>query len=259
MSWHPNFARLLRSRQVWLGGLLASVALPWPLPIAAQSAKSSSPVVLDRVVAVVNDHAILASDLKEEMLLSVLEPGDAERGDETPEQALQRLISRTLIRQQIREEDAQTTQPTAKDVQARLAEIRKQLPACVREGCSSDAEWNAFLERHGLTQQRVESYLRNRLQILRFIEMRFRQGIRISEQDIAAYYRESLLPQYPSGQPAPPLEQVAPRIEEILLQQRVNAMFDDWLDNLRQQGEVEVLDPTLEAAAKPDHGGAASQ
>ncbi|MGA2538606.1 MAG: hypothetical protein ABSF53_21540, partial [Terracidiphilus sp.] len=34
--------------------------------------------------------------------------------------------------------------------------------------------------------------------------------------------------------------------EEILLQQRVNVMFDDWLSNLRKQGDIEVLDPTLE-------------
>jgi peptidyl-prolyl cis-trans isomerase SurA len=252
-----NLGRLFAYRPFLCAGLLAVFVLA---DLArAQTAKSSEPVVLDRVIAVVNDHAILSSDLKEEMLLSVLEPGDADRGEETPEEALQRLISRTLIRQQIREEDAQTTEATDQDLQARLAEIRKQLPACVREGCSTDAAWNAFLERHGLTQQRVDVYLRNRLQILHFIEMRFRQGIRIPEQDIAAYYHDTLLPQYPSGQPAPPLSQVAPRIEEILLQQRVNAMFDDWLDNLRQQGEVEVLDPTLEAAAKPDHGGAASQ
>jgi peptidyl-prolyl cis-trans isomerase SurA len=259
MSLQHNLGRSLQSRLALRAGPLACLALACSLALHAQPAKNSEPVMLDRVVAVVNDHAILSSDLKEEMLLSVLEPGDAQREEETPEQALQRLISRTLIRQQIREEDAQTTEPTDAEVQARLTEIRKQLPACVREGCTTDAEWNAFLERHGLTQRRVESYLRNRLQILRFIEMRFRQGIRISDEDIGAYYHDTLLPQYPTGQTVPPLSQVAPRIEEILLQQRVNAMFDDWLDNLRQQGEVEVLDPTLEAAAKPDHGGAGSQ
>ena len=36
---------------------------------------------------------------------------------------------------------------------------------------------------------------------------------------------------------------MAPRIEEILLEQQVNVMFGTWLDNLRKQGDVEVLDP----------------
>jgi len=52
------------------------------------------------------------------------------------------------------------------------------------------------------------------------------------------------------------LDQVAPRIQEILLQQRVNLLFDEWLNNLRKQGEVEVLDPALETPApQPAPGG----
>ena len=65
------------------------------------------------------------------------------------------------------------------------------------------------------------------------------------------YYRETLLPQYPPGQTPPPLQQVSSRIEEILLQQRVNALFDTWLSNLRNQGQIQVLDPTLKRASAP--------
>jgi hypothetical protein len=51
------------------------------------------------------------------------------------------------------------------------------------------------------------------------------------------------------------LDQVAPRIQEILLQQQVNAMFDGWLDSLRKQGEVEILDPSLETAGNVSKAG----
>lgn len=224
----------------------------------AALAAQSAPVVLDRVIAVVNGRAILSSDLREEMLLSVLEPGENEAGTETPPQALQRLISRTLIRQQIREEDARSLEPTPKEVEDRISEIRKQLPICVRENCATDAGWNEFLVRHGLTETRVRAYLRARMQILRFIEMRFRQGIQISPQDVEAYYRDTLVPQYQQGQAVPQLSAVAPRIEEILLQQQVNAMFSGWLDSLRKQGEVEVLDPSLEPSETLSGGGASS-
>jgi len=48
---------------------------------------------------------------------------------------------------------------------------------------------------------------------------------------------------------------VSSRIEEILLQQRVNQLFDDWLATLRKQGQIEVLDPSLETAtANGDQG-----
>ncbi|MGB6973401.1 MAG: peptidylprolyl isomerase [Terracidiphilus sp.] len=213
--------------------------------------EASAPVVLDRVVAVVNNQAILESDLDEEMRLSVLEPNLPGRGRETSESALRRLISRALIRQQIREEDAQTAEPTAKQVNDRIAELRRQLPACLRANCATNAGWQVFLAAHGLTEDAVRNYLQNRLEVLNFIELRFRQGIQISPQEIADYYQDTLLPQYLVGEPTPPLDKVAPRIEEILLQQKVNALFSGWLDNLRQQGEVEVLVPALEAAARP--------
>ena len=221
------------------------------------TAATDRPVVLDRVVAVVNNRAILASDVDEETRLAVLDPGRAGLGTLTPRTALEQLISRSLIQQQIHEEDAQSADPSAAEVAARLSEIRRELPACVHQNCASDAGWKAFLSSHELTPERVESYLRYRLQILRFIELRFRQGIQISPQEIAAYYKDTLVPQYAAGEAIPKLAQVSPRIQEILLQRRVNVLFDDWLKNLRQQGEVEVLDPALETPETPDPGGSA--
>ncbi len=213
----------------------------------------TEPVVLDRVVAVVNNHAILASDIDEEIQLSVLDPAGVGQGALTRQRALDQLISRALIQQQIREEDAQAADPPQAEVDARLMEMRKELPICIRQNCASDAGWKAFLAAHGLTQERVESYLRYRLQILRFIEQRFQPGIRVSPEQIESYYRDTLLPQYTAGETIPKLEQVAPRIEEILLQQQVNVLFDDWLGNLRKQGEIEVLDPALEPSShKPE-------
>ncbi len=216
-------------------------------------------VVLDRVVAVVNNQAILASDLDDEIRLSVLDPGGVGHGALTRKRALEQLIGRALIQQQIRQEDVQAADPSQAEVDARLAEIRKELPACIRQNCASEAGWKAFLTAHGLTQERVDAHLRYRVQILRFIEQRFRQGISISPQEVETYYRGTLLPQYAAGEAPPPLEQVAPRIEEILLQQQVNVLFDDWLGNLRKQGEVEVLDPSLETPESGANQGRGSQ
>lgn len=202
--------------------------------------------VLDRVVAVVNNQAILASDVDDEVRLAVLEPRESGAAQRTRPRALDELISRALIEQQMTREEAQDATPTQADVDARLALIRKDLPACANEKCSTGDGWKAFLAEHSLTAERVESYLRNRMLILRFIEQRFRQGIRNTQQEVETYYRNTLLPQFAAGTTAPPLEEIAPRIQEILLQQKVNVLFDEWLKNLRHQGEIEVLDPSLE-------------
>jgi len=221
------------------------------LVAAVQTAPAApSTVVLDRVVAVVNNRAILASDLDDEMRLAVLDPGEGGQVL-TTQRALEQLISRTLIQQQIRQEDAEAAEAPLADVQARIQEIRRELPACVRLNCVTEEGWKRFLREHGLTAEQVENSMRRRIQILRFIEVRFRQGIRIDPKEIGSYYRETLLPQYSAGETPPPLDQVAPRIEEILLQQQVNVLFDGWLTNLRKQGDVEVLDPALEISEPP--------
>lgn len=223
-------------------------------PVAYSQAKppgtapQNAPVVLDRVVAVVNRHAILASDIDDEMRLSVVDPNQVGQGTLTPQRALAQLISRALVEQQIRQEDAQAAMPTQAEVEARVAQLRTELPACVHQNCASEAGWDAFLAAHGLTPQRVKAYARYRMEILRFIELRFRAGIRISQPEIEAYYRDTLLPQYHPGEAVPTLDQVAPRIEEILLQQQVNVLFDQWLTNLRKQGDVQILDPALRLA-----------
>jgi parvulin-like peptidyl-prolyl isomerase len=223
--------------------------------LAPHAAQPQTPIVLDRVVAVVNRQAILASDIDEEIRLSVLDPARTNRSELTRQHALDLLIGRSLIQQQIHREDMQAVEPTQDEINARVAEIRKLLPECVHRNCATEAGWKSFLATHDLTEQRVEAYFRNRLEILRFIEQRFRPGIHIPPESIEMYYRETLLPQYKTGEETPSLDEVAPRIEEILLQQQVNALFDEWLTNLRNQGDVEVLDPSLESpkneAGKP--------
>jgi hypothetical protein len=94
--------------------------------------------------------------------------------------------------------------------------------------------------------------------VLRFIELRFRSGIRITPEEIAAYYKDSLVPKYARPQDAPPLEKISPRIQEILLQQRVNLLLNDWLKSLQDQGQVEILDPTLRKPDSEEDGGAAA-
>jgi peptidyl-prolyl cis-trans isomerase SurA len=248
---------LLRLRRIDqnLSLLLLIFALPgWGIAAQGQEPAPAAQVqTLDRVVAAVNNQPILWSDVTNEIRFAVLDPEDV-NGTLTPQRALQQLISRALIQQQIRQEDATAALPDDEEVQERVNEIRKELPVCVRVNCSTDAGWQAFLRTNGLTAEQVENYLRLRLEILRFIEIRFRQGIRISPEETEAYYRDKLLPQYAKGAQVPPLNAVGARIEEILLEQQVNSMFDNWLDNLRKQGNVEVLDASLESGSQVPSG-----
>jgi hypothetical protein len=206
------------------------------------------------VLAVVNNQVILASDLELEMRIYHLLP-IGNRGDFTPAKALERLTTRALIEQQIMQEDPTGLDVAPKDLENSLAELKQNLPGCKRTNCTTDAGWRAYLTTLGLTPVRVADYWRHRMAVLRFIEMRFRSGIRILPEEIQSYYKDVLVPKYPSPQDAPNLDRISQRIQEILLQQKVNVLLNDWLKSLQDQGQVEILDPLLRAQVGSAPGG----
>ena len=86
------------------------------------------------------------------------------------------------------------------------------------------------------------------MEVLRFIEERFRMGIQVEQAEIDEYYKSTLLPAYAKEHAqAPPEASISDRIQEILLQQRVDKLLDDWLGALRAQGSVTILKPGEEA------------
>jgi hypothetical protein len=82
------------------------------------------------------------------------------------------------------------------------------------------------------------------MQILDFVGVRFRTGIRITKPEIEAYYKEKLVPEFQTRKlTPPPLAQVSSRIDDVLLQQHVNVLLNDYLRSLKDAGNVQILDP----------------
>jgi hypothetical protein len=128
------------------------------------------------------------------------------------------------------------------------ADLRKDLPECAHADCTSDAGWKHFLEGEGFTEDELRARLKQRAQVLHFIEQRFRAGIRIADPQIDEYYNNTLLPQYARQKAtAPPLDSIRDRIEEILLQEQVSTLLDAWLKTLRETGHVRMMKPNEEA------------
>jgi peptidyl-prolyl cis-trans isomerase SurA len=198
-------------------------------------------VVLDRLVAVVNGDVILESDVDEERRFEEIQPYRA-AADSTRARIIERLVDRALILQQavLQPEDAVSDQ----ELNTQLATLRKDIPACKQYHCETDEGWKKFLGDHGFTVEEFSSRWRQRMQLLKFIEVRFRNGVKIKDDEVQAYYEKTLLPEYAKRKATPPpLEAVKKRIEEILLQQQVGALLEDWLKSLRAQGSVRIMVP----------------
>jgi peptidyl-prolyl cis-trans isomerase SurA len=213
-------------------------------------------VVLDHVVAVINGSVILESDVQEEIRYGVLQPFSVNPARNTPHRALQRLIDRALIMQQMQAAQA-ITPPTPEEAQQRLKELRAVIPECAQYHCQTEAGWQAFLKAHALTEEEVEKHWTERMMILSFVQSRFGSGVRVTPQEIADYYHKTLVPQI-HGQKPPTLASVSDRIQEILLQQRVSSLLLEWLQSLKSEGSVSILDPAYGQVGTTGSGDAES-
>jgi peptidyl-prolyl cis-trans isomerase SurA len=201
------------------------------------------PMLMDQAVAVINGEVILASDVREQQRFAVFEPLSAPGGEFTPMQAMQQIVNRTLLMGQMQEQEL-APPPADSAVDEQIALLRKHMPACAGQNCETEEGWRRFLAARGFTEAELHMRWKERMRILEFVGVRFRTGIRITKPEIETYYKEELLPEFETRklQP-PPLALVSDRIEEVLLQQHVNVLMNDYLRSLKDAGSVQILDP----------------
>jgi peptidyl-prolyl cis-trans isomerase SurA len=238
----PVAMSVLMAGRLWAGQAAPAPTTAHPQTGAAVAkAGPELGVVMDRLVAVVNGDVILESDVDEERRFEEVQPYRA-GPTFTRERIIERLIDRALILQQsaLEPEDAVPD----RDLDAQIATLRKDIPACKQYRCETDDGWKKYLGDHGFTEEEFSARWKRRMQLLKFIEVRFRNGINIKDSEIQAYYEKNMLPEYAKRNVTPPkLETIQRRIEEVLLQQEVGALLRDWLKSLRAQGSVLIITP----------------
>ena len=210
-------------------------------------AGSAQAQVVDRMVAVVNKQVILESELDQAMRVEFLLQGKSiEQLAPTDRIAvLERLIDRSLLEQQI--VDPAMLNPGPEDLAAKIKELREGLP-----GAGNDERWKIILAGYGLTQQDVEDQLTAQFRILRFIDLRFRGLVQVDKDAISAYYQDQFLPEVRKRNVAEPkLSEVSDKIEQILAEQRIDALLSNWLKTLRAQAHIERM---LPGSAPPNAG-----
>jgi hypothetical protein len=204
--------------------------------------------VVDRMVAVVNKHVILESELDQAIRVEFLmQAKPIERLTYSDRTAiLERLIDRSLLDQQI--VNPAMLDPTPDELKTKIEEIRQGIP-----GALSDQHWKDILAGYGLIQQDVEEQLTSQFRILRFIDLRFRGLVRVDKEAIAAYYQDRFLPEVRKRNASEPkLAEVSDKIEQILAEQRIDELLNNWLKTLRAQAHIErMLLATATSAGAP--------
>jgi parvulin-like peptidyl-prolyl isomerase len=195
--------------------------------------------VVDRMVAVVNKHVILESELDQaarvEFLLQGKPLGDGKFTRKDVLAVLDRLVDQALLDQQIINQAV--LDPTPAELSAQIKEVRKQVT-----GAATDEGWKSVLTAYGLTEQDIAEQLTSQSRILRFVDLRFRGLVRVEKDTVDAYYQDKLLPELRKrGAPEPKLSEVSGRIENVLVEQRIDELLANWLQTLRSQAHIEKM------------------
>lgn len=214
--------------------VLLFAAIPVALLCAEQQAKSVH--VVDRIVVVVNLQVITESDWDEQERLEILADGRLPAEHLHHQETLERLVKRVLIVQQMNSLDFQRA--TSLEIDERVVAVRKLFPSA-----ATDVGWIEHLRSYGVDEPSLRRYLSEQLDMLRFIDAKFRTGIRISQRDAMAYYNDELVPQWKNRNVAvPPFQDVRNKVIAILTEKRVDELLEEWLKELQAEGLVQWKD-----------------
>jgi peptidyl-prolyl cis-trans isomerase SurA len=218
------------------------------LTLAVECSRAGN--VIDRIVAVVNGHPLLQSDWNDAANFEALQRGQAPNTTAAPGRraTFDRMVEQELVRQQM--QAIYTPEPEV--IRQRERELRGLYPEA-----STDAGWEKLLASYGFDRAQLEDAISAQLQTVRFVDIRLRPTVKVDSAEIEAYYRDKLAPEVrKTGAEPDPLSSVSGRINDLLVEEKINKVFFDWIANLRTQSKIEVfLDeenqaPEAEPAAK---------
>lgn len=201
-------------------------------PCAAQQ-------VVDKMVATVNagvkTDLITYSDLMWQLALQPSTPLDNPPSADL-NRALRLLIDQRLILQEA--EKLPTLVPTPAEIRAARDDLARNF--------RTQEEFQERLRRVGLTSEKLDEIVEQRLKMEKYLDFRFRNFVVISQKEIADYYRDVYVPrvraQFP-GRIVPTLEEARAELEKTLTEAKIESEIDAFLDAARERAEIVMLSP----------------
>ncbi|HEY0431409.1 MAG TPA: hypothetical protein VGC61_06310 [Pyrinomonadaceae bacterium] len=241
----------LRLESNWMGAVLPravcrllSVLVLLTAHCSLLTGAASAQEVVDKMVATVNAGVgpecrqiclITYSDLLWQLALqpdtSLANPTSADLN-----RALRLVTDQRLILQEA--EKLPSIAPTAEEVRSARDFLVKAFPSL--------AEFQERLLRVGLTAEKLDEILEQRVRIEKYLDFRFRNFVVITQKEIADYYKDVYVPRLrarASGQIVPSLDDARAEIDKILQEAKIESDTDAFLDGARERAEIVVLNP----------------
>jgi hypothetical protein len=195
--------------------------------------------VVDKMVATVNagvrTELITYSDLLWQLALQPNTQLDNPSSLEL-NSALRLLIDQRLILQEA--DKLPSIAPTPKQISDARDELARNF--------ASVTEFQQRLQKVGLTTEKLDDILDQRIRMEKYLDFRFRSFVVISQKEIADYYRDVFIPRLKArspGQIVPTQEEAKAQIERNLTEAKIESDTDAFLDTARERAEIVMLNP----------------
>ncbi len=188
--------------------------------------------IIDRIAVSVGNRVITTSDLDREIRVTGFLNGvKPDFSTAAKRMVLDRLVEQKLIHNEL--ESARYPVPAASEVEPELADFKKRF-------FPSEDSYQQGLKLAGITDQDVRDELLWQRTLLLFIDLRFRPGVQVTDQEIQDYFDKTVAPAAKLANPTltPTLEQFRDQIEQTLIGQKVDREMDNWLQAARRRTQI---------------------
>lgn len=194
---------------------------------------------IDRLAVTVGHQVITELQIDEELRVTAMLNHQAQvvRTLEMRRDAADRLVEQLLIKLEM--ELSRYELPDKIDVDKYYQQIE--------EANGGAAEFEKTLRAFNLTPGVLRNHLELQLTELKFIDVRFRPDVNISDADIEAAYQTRIAAwkQTHTG-PPPTLDASRESLRAMLVEDRTDAALDSWLSESRKRVRIVYLDKTLQ-------------
>jgi hypothetical protein len=195
------------------------------------------PVIIDRIAVRVDNAIIKDSDISRNIRVTeFLNDQPLNLDNKARREASQRLIDQAFIRREIQLGDYP---------RATWQEADQQLDKLKKERYKTDAALQQAIHQYGLVEPDLRFEFHWQLTVLRFIDLRFKPAVLVTDEEIQKYYRDHQAALRRADPGKASLDDLRDQIRDILAGEKVNEQFFAWLDDQRKNNKVQFYEESL--------------
>jgi len=208
------------------------------IALSLVAAFAADAVIIDRIAVVASNSIVKDSDISRDLRVTeFLNDQPLDLSEKARKASANRLIDQIFIRKEIQVGDYPVTS---------WQEASRQVDSLVQKEFKSEAALLNRLNRYGITAPDLISHFLWQLTVLRFVDVRFKPAVLVTDAEIQQYYRQhldELRKQHPGKSSSADFRE---EITDTLTGEKVNKLFFAWLDDQRKQNKIKYYERGLE-------------